>query len=375
MRRLNKIIVLFFFISTLTIAVPAQESDRLTSTQIEQIESAVQHEMEQQQIVGASVGIVMNGKVVYVKGFGFADQEKQRPATENTIYNWASNSKPIMAIAAMQLVESKQLDLDADIRVYVPEFPEKDGVVTARLLLCHQSGIPHYTNGRIVPLNNEASSDPLAELDPIIAINRFGGSPLLYKPGEGYSYSSYAYVLLSAVVQRAGKMPIAEQIDDRIIKRIGMKSFQLDLPFDNQAEWTVAYFRNREGKIGKVNDIANFWKHGAGGYKSNVSDFARWAQSLVNTALISPETQKEMWTVQKTKDGKPTTYGLGFAVSGSTEGALRVGHSGSQEETKSSMGLLPAKKQAIVVMCNTAHATPIRIADAIEKILDTKGNE
>lgn len=154
-----------------------------------------------------------------------------------------------------------------------------------------------------------------------------------------------------------------------------LSSFQLDLPFENQPEWTVAYFRNRQREFNRVNDIAHFWKHGAGGYKSDIEDFARWAQALVNTELISAESQEAMWTIQSTADGKKTTFGLGFTVSVSADNVLRVGHGGSQEETKTSMSLLPGKKQAIVVMCNTAHAAPNLLAKAVEEILDANGND
>lgn len=208
MNRFPAIVGLAILVWQMSPSASAQESGQLAQNLVEEIESAIFGEIERQQIVGASVGIVIDGKIAFVRGFGLADREKEKPATSKTIYNWASNSKPVMAIAAMQLVEAGKLDLDADIRTYVSEFPEKDGVVTTRFLMCHQSGIPHYTNGRIVPLNSSTPDDPLAELDPVVALGRFGGSPLLYKPGEGFSYSSYAYVLLSAVVSERENNPL-----------------------------------------------------------------------------------------------------------------------------------------------------------------------
>lgn len=349
--------------------VGAQQGLQFPEDWSARIDAAVQKELDSQQIAGASIGIVLDGRLALTRGYGLADIESNRPATEHTVYNWASNSKPVMAVAAMQLVDAGKLDLDADIRTWLPDFPEKAGVITTRHLLCHQSGLPHYSNGTIVPLPSDATTDPLAERDPLVAIRRFAGSPLLFQPGEKLSYSSYAYVLLSAVVQEAGGQPVHEQLEQRIFRAIGAESLQLDLPFDNQPEWTTAYARNREGKLVQVKDVAHFWKHGAGGYKSSAVDFARWTAALVNNELVSEAAQKQMWTVQNTRDGQPTRYGLGFVCTPLPDGTVRIGHGGSQEETRTSMAIWPARKMAVVVMCNTAHAVPDRIALEIGKIV------
>src|SRR5437763_17217905 len=121
----------------------------------------------------------------------------------------------------MQLVDKHLLDLDADVRKYVPEFPDKGEVITVRHLLCHQSGIPHYGHGRIVPTQRSyTTNQPF--LDPVHSLDRFNQSPLIFKPGEKTSYSSYAYILLSAAVQRAGKEPFGEQIQKRIARPLAM---------------------------------------------------------------------------------------------------------------------------------------------------------
>src|SRR5690606_10775158 len=110
------------------------------------VDRAVEAEMERQELVGVAVGVIQGGKVVYLQGYGLADREKQTPVTTKSVFNWASNSKPFAAVLAMQLAEKKKLDLDADVRDYVPEFPDKRARITARHLLDHQSGIPHYGN-------------------------------------------------------------------------------------------------------------------------------------------------------------------------------------------------------------------------------------
>ena len=339
-----------------------QQSASLPPEKAAVVERAVNAEMEKQGLVGAAVGVVQDGVVVYAKGFGFADREKKTKATAETVFNWASNSKPLAAVAAMQLVEQGKLDLDADVRKYVPEFPAKDKPLTTRQILCHVSGIPHYSNGKIVaPTDWPFKKD---EMDPLVGLERFAASPLIFAPGERLSYSSYAYVLLSAVIQRAGGEPFADQVRIRIVEPIGMKSFQWDVASNGQPHWSAGYVRNpRTKEIGLAKEEAHAWKHGAGGFKSNVRDFAAFAAALAPQKLLKKETEKLMWTNQKTNDGKSIAYALGFVVQ--RKGELTVSHGGAQNETKTHLVLEPNRRRAVVIMSNCGYAHPPALTNAL----------
>lgn len=107
--------------------------------------------MRAQHAVGVAIGLIDDREVVYVKGYGLADREHRTATTRRTLFRWASVSKTLTAVRAMQLWEAGELDLDRDVRAYVPEFPDKGHVITVRQLLSHQSGLPHYDNGEIIP--------------------------------------------------------------------------------------------------------------------------------------------------------------------------------------------------------------------------------
>ncbi len=252
----------------------AQEPELLATEKALAVDKAVAAEMGRQNLVGVAIGIIQHGRIVYTKGYGFADRERGVAASDKTVFNWASNSKPLTAVAAMQLVEKGTLDLNRDIRDYVPEFPGKGVVITSRDLLCHQSGIPHYSNGKIIPttVRQHPSGKPLS--DVVLALDQFNRSPLLFNPGEKYSYSSYAYILLSAVVERAGRDGFVSQVQERIAKPLKMTSLQLDVPSGQHDHWTVRYVKNKEGDVVRARPEAEYWKYGAGGFKSNVVDFA-----------------------------------------------------------------------------------------------------
>lgn len=330
------------------------------------VDEAVSEEMENQDIVGAAIGIIQDGEIVYLKGYGLSDREKRVPVTVRTVFNWASNSKPLAAVAAMQLVEKDLLDLDSDVREYVPEFPDKGSIITTRHLLTHQSGIPHYTNGKIVPTKRTyATARPF--MDPVLALDTFNQSPLIFEPGDEVSYSSYAYILLSAVLQRAGKENFAMQVNRRIARPLGMHSLQLDVEFASQPHWTVGYTKNAEGQIVRAKDQAEYWKHGAGGFKSDIKDFALWARALINRQLVSEETETLMWTPQLLSNGEKTEWGLGFTIH--EQGGLKVSHSGKQEETSTRMVLYPRGRNGVVVMCNSGFADEGAISTAVYKAL------
>lgn len=355
------VLILLVFLST---GVAAQD----VFVKSQAIDRAVIAEMEKLQVVGVAIGIIRNSKVVYTKGYGLANLRTRTPVTRDTIFNWASNSKPLIAIAAMQLVQNAQLDLDKTIGTYIPSLPDHLKRITTRQLLCHQSGIPHYTNGEVIP--SETKVSPREEIDPLNSLHRFVMSPLIFVPGSKTEYSSYAYVLLTAVVQAAGKKPIDQQLLIRIVKPIGLKTFQLDMPFKRQRSWVTA-FKIKNGIPEEIPDYAHFWKHGAGGYKSNVTDFARFAAAVANMELIDAKTTIQMWTPQTTSDGASSIYGLGVVVSSKGQ-SLKISHNGSQDETRTRMVVYPSQKHGIVVMCNTQGCNPGRISTAIYAVMNKR---
>lgn len=368
-------LLLFGVCSTASAQRPAvrgkQAGQTLPANIATAVDRAIEKEMQEQGAIGVAVGIVHQGEVVYVKGYGLADREKNIAVTPKTVFNWASNSKPVGGVLAMQLVERKMLDLDADVRKYVPEFPDKGAVITTRQLLAHTSGIPHYSNGLVIPASMRRR-DFKAYENPVVGLDRFKNSPLLFKPGEKVSYSSYAYVLLSAVIQSAGRAPFLQQVNNRIAKPLGLASFQVDYPTANQPNWAVGYEKKNDAIV-PARDQAHYWKHAAGGFKSNVEDFAKWAQALVNHKLVKPETERQMWEPQKLADGTATKHSLGFIVAGSEDNP-EISHNGGQDETRTRMVLWPKTGDAVVVMCNSSFIKIDDFEKGVSKALKSSGS-
>jgi serine beta-lactamase-like protein LACTB len=214
----------------------AENPARWIDTQ--KIDNAIKQEIEKQSLVGVSIGVIQNNSIVYLQGYGLANRQTQTPMTSKSLVNWASCSKPVAAVRVMQLVQDGKLKLDAPIVDYLPRLPEHLQKITTRQLLCHQSGVPHYANGFIFPGKYPDASDD--RLDPLYSLSRFLNARLIFESGTRMEYSSYAYVLLSAVIQSAGGLPMHKQIEAEIIQPLELSSFQLDLEYTDQPNWSVA---------------------------------------------------------------------------------------------------------------------------------------
>lgn len=329
----------------------------------DKVDAVAGAEIAKQKLVGLAVVVIDEGRIAWSKGYGYADQEKEVPVDPaGTQFRWASISKPVTAIAALQLAESGRLDLDADVRTYVPEFPDKGEKITPRNLLCHQGGIVHYTNGKVVRSEKEYA-DPHPFADVVVAMDMFKDSPLVNRPGEKYAYSTHGFILLSAVVERAGKQRFADQVRARVAEPLGMTNFRPDYQWEDIPNRAIGYTRT-DGVIARRDEDHDVsWKLGGGGFTSSATDLARFGVGLLQRKLVSEETEKLMWTVNKPADpqgAKP--YGLGFFVLDLPGGTTIVGHDGSQEKTRTALMLDPKGQRGIALMTNSEWCDAAQLA-------------
>ena len=339
----------------LSVSAVAQLGATLPKSVTGAVDRAIESRMRDDGTVGLALGIIQNDQIVYLQGYGLADRDRNVPVTTQTMFRWASISKPVTAVAALQLAEQGKLNLDADVRDYVPEFPDPGTKITCRQLLCHQGGVVHYVNGPVVPTTRRYR-DPHPYQDVVTALDTFNRSPLVNAPGEKYSYSTHGYILASAVVQRAGGRPFHEQVRDRICKPLGMTSMQPDYQWVSIPRRTKGYRKSGEQIIDSVDDDVS-WKLGGGGYISTIEDLCRFAQGLMTGKLVSERTEAMMWTAQQTSGGAATTYGLGFTVERQGN-RLKISHNGSQPKTRTRMVFYPAERHGMVVMTNSEWINP-----------------
>lgn len=333
----------------------------LPGAQIEQIEKAITQAMARGNIPGLSVAVAVEGQLRFSNGYGLADVENSVPAKATTVYRLASISKPVTAVAAMQLAEKGKLDLDAPVRRFVPSFPEKPWPITPRQLLGHLGGIRHYNNRAEV--NSTLHYDNV--LDPL---GIFQNDPLVAEPGTKYSYTTYGYVLLGAIVKRASGSPFVEYIRENIFKPAGMDRIQADDVYAIIPNRARGYRISPEGKLENcaLADTSN--KIPGGGLNSSAADLVKFALAVRDGVLLKPESVEQMFTPQKLRSGEQTRYGLGWSV-GRTKGRRIVGHGGGQQGVSTMLRMLPRQGVVVALMSNLEQANLPALSNQILNIL------
>ena len=295
-------------------------------------------------------GRIHDGEAVVtdVRGYGYADVHAGTRANGQTRYRWASISKPVSATIAHRLISTGAIDLDRDLRALVPEFPKKRWPVTLRDILCHQSGITHYSGAVI----RDAQYDsPFPFVDPVVALDRFKDTPLKFEPGTKTSYSTHAWTLLAAALARAADTPFDSLIHEQVAGPLKLETLAPDRIWELAPNRTRGYHRCGKLVVQSVPDDIS-WKLAGGGLISTAGDLARFGLGIVDGAWLDTEAYARLTTPQTTADGATSNYGLGIRV-GEQNGETTLSHSGSQNETATFLVVNPARKVSVAVMCNT----------------------
>ena len=269
---------------------------------------------------GLSVSVGMQGRLIWSKGYGYADIEQQVPVDPAaTKFRVGSVAKPMTALALIKLVTQKRIDIDADVRRYVPSFPEKQHAFTVRQLAGHLACIRHYAGDEAYSRKHYSSV--------IESLDIFKDAPLICTPGAEWKYSSYGYNLLSAVIEQAAEKPFLDTMAESVFVPLGMTATvpdQLKELVPNRGRY---YFRH-EGNIYNEPEVDNSYKWASGGFLSTTDDLTRFGLAHTNNQHVSPEMLSLLWTEQKTLAGKGTGYGVGWRIVLDEKGDKWIGHGG-----------------------------------------------
>ncbi|XP_026058580.1 serine beta-lactamase-like protein LACTB, mitochondrial isoform X2 [Carassius auratus] len=409
---------------------------------------------------GMVIGVSVDGSHVWCEGVGYADLENRVPCGPDTVMRIASISKPLTAAAVARLWEEDKIDLDAPVQRYVPEFPQKqfdgeDVTITPRMILSHLSGIRHYEKDvkkvredkekakRLLKppeKKEEKSSDENKEKlekaedssaknkeakggqkrkkefeqeeyylkdnfeNVTQALDLFKDDPLVFRPGSTFLYSTHAYTLLSAVVERAAGQRFLDHMM-KMFRELGMLN---TVPDENDPiiyNRSRFYHFNKKGRVVNCPYVDNSYKWAGGGFLSTVGDLLVFGNALLysyqmaelkNTdgllpGFLKPHTAKAIWApVDKTdaswdKDG---LYAQGWLVVEKQQkyGQCRsrrhyVSHTGSAVGASSVLLVLPSESghtppQGVVVTIITnmqsvgLNTTALKIAQEFDKARD-----
>lgn len=305
-------------------------------------------------IPGLALAVAVNGRLVYAEGFGYADLEERVPAWPTTKFRIGSTSKPLTAVALMQLVEQGKVDLDAPVQKYVPSFPDKGAKITPRLLAGHLAGIRHYKDDEFLIAKHY---DSVLE-----GLKIFQDDPLVAAPGTKFSYSSYGFNLLSAVIQSAAGENFISYMQEHVFTPLGLVDTLADQNRPIVEQRSRFYEREKDGTLDNAPYVDNSYKWAGGGFLSTAEDLVRFGSALLRPGFLKPESLRLLFTSQKTVSGQETGYGMGWFVGKSQSGQPIYQHAGGSVGGTSQLIIYPDSGLVVALVTDLGDA-PWKIED------------
>lgn len=332
-------------------------------TVAEAFDPAMEGFMAARKVPGGALAVVKNRRLVYARGYGWADRDKNIPVKAASLFRIASISKPITAVAVLKLAEERKLDLEARAFEIVrpPPVLEPGRAPDARLRQITIRQLLHHTAG----WDRAATYDPMFR--PRLIAEKVGapfpagtqtvirymlGQPLDFDPGSRYAYSNFGYCVLGRVIEQITGDTYEQYVRSNVLAPIGIERARLGASLDgHQAPDEVRYYLTEDSRADSVfpNGPRKVpWPYGGfhleamdahGGWIASAVDLARLAAALDNpkrSPLLKSTTSRAMYApppppVWRDKNGALANpwYGCGWSVRQVRKGRANYWHNGS----------------------------------------------
>ena len=342
----HRLVLLWFavilFLSSFTLSASAQ--DQLSPEIGEKIDKLATDVLARTGVPSASVAIVKDSQVVYVKAYGNARLEPRTPATPEMRYSIGSISKQFTAAAILLLQEQGKLSLDDKVAKFLPNLTRAKEV-TIRQLLSHTSGYQDYwPQDYVMPMM----------LQPVTAekiMDLWARKPLDFEPGTKWQYSNTNYVIAGVIIEKAGGKSLLQFLSERVFTPLAMKSVaNIDQERLGETD-PVGYLRYALGPLRPAPKEGKGWLFAAGELAMPARELALWDISIIDQKLLKPSSYRDLETEVLLKNGLGTRYALGIAVN--TEAGNRaLSHGGEVSGFTAENIVFPDKRVAIVVLTN-----------------------
>lgn len=296
---------------------------------------------------GAQVAVIRGGEIVVSRSYGMADLDASRAIDRHTTFDMASVSKQLTAFAIALLAQEGRIDLDHDVRRYVPELPAFAETVTLRHLVHHTSGVRDWVE--LLYLAG-FQFDDVWEAPEILTLAR-SQKRLNFAPGSEEMYSNTGYNLLAETVARVSGMPFGEFLRRRVFEPLGMRNTHVH---DDHAmitrQWAASY-QPREGGGYRLlgNQTAAV---GSSSVISTAEDIARWLANLSTGQAGGPAVRDRMRERGVLNSGDTLAYAFGLRVD-PVGPHLMLSHGGSWRGFRSHVMAIPALGLGVAVVGNT----------------------
>ncbi|MDE1975367.1 MAG: beta-lactamase family protein [Patescibacteria group bacterium] len=320
--------------------------------------------LEYDRAAGVSIAIAHKGKILYAKGFGYADMKRREKADAKTLYHIASHSKMFTATAVLKLAEQGKLRLNDKVSSYIPWFKGKNkdkdaSKITIRQLLSHKAGIfrdgdtPHWNDGKF----------------PKDLKRPFSLKALIIKNSTKFKYTNYGYSLLGLVIEKASDMSYGDYVTENILKPLSLKNTHPDY-MDGLKHIATGYGADLPGAgiraFGhyKTNAYAP-----ATGFVSNSIDITKFMSMFLHErkSVLSKQSLDEM-TKPHAKTGDGDEYGLGLDIFHIGKHKV-IGHGGGFNGFYTRTVLNLHNGVSVEVFANSQSLNPTQLAVCILKIV------
>lgn len=356
-------------------------SESVTATSFPSADDLMARLMSTDNVPGAALALIKDDRIVLEKGYGFRDLESHAPVTATTLFNIGSISKSFTALGIAQLVDQHQVDLDAPVIGYVPDFrlsdPQAAQAVTLRQLLSHTSGLP-------------ADEQWPPQVPPTRKgiVGEFANMPITAQPGTRFQYCSRCVVLAAYILERVTGQSWEAYTRARIFEPLGMTTASFGPHGLEQAPDRALPYRH-DAVSG---DVPVPWRRlqyleplaPAGGIDANVDEMAHYALLQLDNGTISGHrvVSEQMLAelhrpeIAVGEDWTPTArtenlhYALGWFTA-DVHGAHVIFHFGENPGFRAAIAVVPSSKASVVILTNgqSNHFTDAAMRSLIEQLL------
>lgn len=309
---------------------------------------------------GCLVGVLREGRVVYARGYGFANLDYGIRHSPEMVYYVGSVSKQFTAAAIALLAQDGRISLDDDVRRYLPELPDYGRTMTIRHLVHHTSGLRDiYT---LMSLAGIRMEDVLTNADALALIAR--QKELNFPPGDDYLYSNTGYWLLGQIIERVTGRTLAQYAEEKIFQPLGMTHTRFyDEAGRIMRNRVISYGSDGAGGY-RITYLGNFDKVGAGGLYTTLGDLAKWDVNFYEPALGGQEFLRTMHTRGVLTSGDTLPYAFGLNVQ-ERRGLRMVRHGGSLMGFRADLVRYASERFSVISLCNLGSIDPGPLADQV----------
>lgn len=358
-RRITVFISYFLF----SFSIIGQEYDQA----ITKARFLIQEHQKQTNIPGLQVAVMIDGEMIWSEAMGYADLENSIPATIDTKFRTASIAKPLTSIALGKMLEDSLISLDQTVGDLLPGYPNYAHEIIVRQLAGSISGIRHY--------NDEDPKYRTEHYESVEdALEIFKNDPLDFKPGTEYGYSSYGWVLLSALMENASGQAFENIMKDSW-KSLEASSTSFDTPKHADNRISKFYVKGSGEERDLAPDENRSFMYAGGGYLSTAEDLVKIGNQFINHEYLAKSTVDTLTKSLQLSTGEPTYYGLGWELGSSKINTEVWYHNGSMPTARTHWILMPGEEIVMAYLTNTGEHVFFNDAEAhsIAKIfLDAK---